>query len=106
MVRGFPYQAVGPRLADDTPRGGLFLMESSLEVRRDVTDKWGFAVFVDAGSVGSSGAVDFEDFAVGAGFGVRYNLGFAPIRVDIATPVARRRGSPPIQVYLSIGQSF
>jgi translocation and assembly module TamA len=38
--------------------------------------------------------------------GIRYNLGFAPIRIDIATPVLRKRGEAPIQVYLSIGQSF
>jgi translocation and assembly module TamA len=105
-VRGFPYQAVGPRFDDDTPRGGVFLFESSLEVRRDITQRWGMAVFVDAGAVGSSGPIDFQDLAVGAGVGVRYNLGFAPIRVDIATPVSRRKGEPPIQVYLSIGQSF
>jgi translocation and assembly module TamA len=105
-VRGFPYQAVGPRLEDDTPRGGVFLFESSLEVRRDLTAKWGMAAFVDAGAVGSSGPIDFQDLAVGVGVGVRYNLGFAPIRIDIATPVARRKGEPPIQVYLSIGQSF
>jgi translocation and assembly module TamA len=105
-VRGFPYQGVGPRLADNTPRGGVFLFESSLEVRRDLTSRWGFAAFVDAGAVGSSGPIDFQDLAVGAGVGVRYNLGFAPIRVDIATPVARRKGEQPIQVYLSIGQSF
>ena len=105
-VRGFPYQGVGPRLADNTPRGGVFLFESSFEVRRDLTQRWGFAAFVDAGAVGSSGPIDFQDLAVGAGVGVRYNLGFAPIRVDIATPVARRRGEPPIQVYVSIGQSF
>lgn len=105
-VRGFSYQAVGPRLDDDTPRGGVFLFESSLEVRRDLTAKWGMAAFVDAGAVGSSGPIDFQDLAVGVGLGVRYNLGFAPIRVDIATPVARRKGEQPIQVYLSIGQSF
>lgn len=105
-VRGFPYQAVGPRLDDDTPRGGVFLFESSFEVRRDLTPKWGMAAFVDAGAVGSSGPIDFQDLAVGVGLGVRYNLGFAPIRVDIATPVARRKGEPPIQVYVSIGQSF
>ncbi|HEX7886801.1 MAG TPA: autotransporter assembly complex family protein [Phenylobacterium sp.] len=105
-VRGFPYQGVGPRLEDDTPRGGVFLFESSLEVRRDLTAKWGMAAFVDAGAVGSSGPIDFQDLAVGAGIGVRYNLGFAPIRIDVATPVTRRRGEQPIQVYLSIGQSF
>lgn len=105
-VRGFPYQAVGPRLDDNTPRGGVFLFESSLEIRRDLTPKWGMALFVDAGAVGSSAAVDFGDTAVGAGVGVRYNLGFAPIRVDVAMPVARRQGEAPYQVYLSIGQSF
>lgn len=105
-VRGFPYQAVGPRLDDNTPRGGVFLFESSLEARRDVTEKWGVAAFVDAGAVGSSGPIDFQDLAIGAGVGVRYNLGFAPIRLDIATPVAKRRNEPPIQVYVSIGQSF
>ncbi|MBL8552990.1 MAG: outer membrane protein assembly factor [Phenylobacterium sp.] len=105
-VRGFPYQGVGERLADNTPRGGVFLFESSLEVRRELTQRWGVALFVDAGTVGSSNAVDFADTAVGAGVGVRYNLGFAPIRIDVATPVARRRGEAPFQVYLSIGQSF
>ncbi|WP_309092250.1 autotransporter assembly complex family protein [Phenylobacterium sp.] len=105
-VRGFPYQAVGPRLADGTPRGGTSLFEASAEVRRDLTPRWGFAAFVDAGSVGSEGAIDFDDLAVGAGVGVRYNLGFAPIRVDIATPVANRNGEAAFQIYVSIGQSF
>ena len=105
-VRGFPYQAVGPRIDDDTPRGGVFLFESSFEVRQELTAKWGMAAFVDAGAVGSSGPIDFQDLAVGVGLGVRYNLGFAPIRVDVATPVARRNGEQAIQVYVSIGQSF
>ncbi len=105
-VRGFSYQGVGPRLSDGTPRGGVFLLESSVEVRRDLTPTWGVVLFADAGAVGSSGPADFQDLAVGAGIGVRYNLGFAPIRVDVATPVARRRGQPPFQIYVSIGQSF
>lgn len=105
-VRGFSFQGVGPRLIDDTPRGGVFLFESSLEMRRDVNATWGFVLFADAGAVGSDGPVDLGDLAAGAGIGVRYNLGFAPIRLDIATPVSRRRGASPFQVYVSIGQSF
>jgi translocation and assembly module TamA len=105
-VRGFSYQAVGPRLADNTPKGGVSLLETSLEVRRDITARWSGALFVDAGSVGSSGLVDVGDLAVGVGVGVRYNLGLIPIRIDVATPVARRRGEAPFQVYVSIGQSF
>lgn len=105
-VRGFGYQEVGPRLADGTPKGGLSLVEASAEVRRDLSRRWGLAVFVDAGAVGSSGPIDLGDLAVGAGAGVRYNLGFAPIRFDVAVPVARRRGESPFQFYVSIGQSF
>lgn len=105
-VRGFSFQGVGPRLSDNSPQGGVFLMESSLEVRRKLTSTWGMAAFVDAGAVGSGGPVDFNDLAVGAGLGVRYNLGFAPIRVDIATPLVRRRGQALFQLYVSIGQSF
>jgi translocation and assembly module TamA len=107
-VRGFPYQGVGPRLGDDddTPLGGVFLAESSLEVRRELSARWSFAAFVDAGTVGSGGPVDFDELAVGVGLGARYNLGLVPIRIDVATPVIRSRGEPIVQVYVSIGQSF
>jgi translocation and assembly module TamA len=40
------------------------------------------------------------------GVGVRYDLGFGPIRLDIGTPLNKRHGDSPVQVYLSIGQSF
>jgi translocation and assembly module TamA len=105
-VRGFAYQGVGPRLADGTPEGGLSLVETSVEVRQRLTDHWGVVAFLDAGDVGVTQAPGFKNLAVGAGVGVRYNLSFAPIRVDLATPVARRRGAARVQVYVSIGQSF
>jgi len=105
-VRGFNYQGVGPQLADGTPLGGDSLFESSFEVRQHVTGPWGVVGFVDAGSLGPTAAPDFSDVSVGAGVGVRYDLGFAPLRLDIATPVTRRKGDPWAQLYLSIGQSF
>ena len=105
-VRGFGFQEVGPRLADNTPEGGLSLVETSVELRRRLTEKWGLVAFVDAGTVGGAQFPSFRDLSVGAGFGVRYNLGFGPIRVDLATPVTSRRGESPLQVYVSIGQSF
>jgi len=105
-VRGFAYQGVGPRLADGTPEGGLSLLEVSAELRHALTPRWGIVAFVDAGDVGVTQAPTFKNLAVGAGLGVRYNLSFAPIRLDVATPVARRHGSARIQVYVSIGQSF
>lgn len=105
-VRGFAYQAVGPRLADNTPQGGLSVVEGSLELRHDLTRSWGLAAFLDAGTVGSQNTPTFKDVGVGAGVGVRYNLGFGPIRVDVAAPVSGRKGGAPFQIYVSIGQAF
>ncbi|HWF77242.1 MAG TPA: autotransporter assembly complex family protein [Caulobacteraceae bacterium] len=105
-VRGFGYQKVGPQLVDGTPVGGASLFESSFEVRRHVTGPWGVVAFVDAGSLGPTFVPDFSQVDVGAGVGVRYNLGFGPLRLDIATPVTRRKGDPWAEFYISIGQSF
>ena len=105
-VRGYGYQQVGPRYPDNTPEGGLSVVESSVELRQRINANWGVAAFVDTGYVGSQTSPDFSHPEIGAGVGVRYNLGFGPIRFDIATPLVRRDGDLPVQVYLSIGQSF
>jgi translocation and assembly module TamA len=105
-VRGYAYQAVGPRLSDNTPQGGLSLFESSLEVRQRINDRWGVVAFVDAGAVGTSPTPSFHDFSAGAGIGVRYDLGFGPFRVDVAVPLNRQEGDARFQAYLSIGQAF
>lgn len=105
-VRGYGYQDVGPRLTDNTPEGGLSLVESSFEVRQKVTTRWSVVGFVDAGSVGITSAPDFKSVRAGVGAGVRYDLGFGPIRLDVATPLDRRKGDAPFQLYISIGQAF
>jgi translocation and assembly module TamA len=105
-VRGYAYQAIGPRLPDNTPQGGLSLLETSLEVRHDLNERWGVAAFVDAGAIGTNATPTGKDFSAGVGIGVRYNLGFGPIRADVAVPLDKREGDPAFQIYLSIGQSF
>ena len=105
-VRGYGYQEVGPRFTDNNPEGGLSLFESSFEVRKRLTNQWGVVAFLDAGSVGLQNNPDFTRPKYGAGMGVRYNLGFGPLRFDIGTPLNPDKGDPLIQVYLSIGQSF
>jgi len=105
-VRGYAWQAIGPRLSDNTPQGGLALFESSIELRRKLTRRWGVATFVDVGAIGSDAYPQGDDFSVGAGVGLRYDLGFGPIRADLAVPVNRRQGDSAFQIYISIGQSF
>jgi translocation and assembly module TamA len=105
-VRGYGYQAVGPRLADNTPQGGVSVLEASVEVRQKIVGRWSAVAFVDAGAVGTDQFPTGKDLSAGAGLGVRYDLGFGPIRADVAVPLDKRTGDSAFQIYLSIGQSF
>ena len=107
-VRGYEYQNVGPHYPDNTPQGGLSLIDGSMEIRQRIAGPLGAVVFLDTGTVGGQSTPSFSHIASSVGVGVRYDLGFAPVRVDIATPLNKLSGAsqPPIQVYLSVGQSF
>ena len=105
-VRGYSYQGVGPRLSDNTPKGGTTVWDGSLEVRQRVKGLWSVVAFADAGSTSDGIAPDFRSVSAGAGLGVRYDLGFGPVRFDLAVPLSSRAGDPAYQIYLSIGQSF
>jgi len=105
-VRGYSYQGVNPELPDQTPRGGLSLFETSLEVRHDIGQSFQAVAFVDAGAVGFEETPNFSNMRYGAGVGVRYKLPFGPIRADIAVPLDKRDGDSAFQIYISIGQAF
>ena len=107
-VRGYEYQTVGPHYADSTPVGGLSLIEGSLELRRQITPVIGGVLFVDTGTVGGQIQPDFRHTDTAVGFGLRYNLGFAPIRFDVAFPLQKPSSASQqaFQIYLSIGQAF
>lgn len=108
-VRGYGFQAIGPRDALDLPTGGRSLVEFALEARVK-TGFFGGALsvvpFVDAGSVGTDTLPDFDTIRFGAGVGVRYATGFGPLRVDVATPINPGPNDSPIAVYVSLGQAF
>jgi translocation and assembly module TamA len=107
-VRGYEYQNVGPHYADNTPQGGLSLVDGSVELRRNLYGPFGGVLFLDSGAVGSFDTPDFTHIASSVGVGFRYDLGFAPLRADFAFPLNRLSGAsqPPLEVYLSLGQSF
>lgn len=107
-VRGYAYQSVGPHYADNTPVGGLSLVEGSAEFRHRFTKTIGGVVFIDTGSVGGQIQPDFRHTDAAVGIGLRYDLGFAPIRADLAFPLQKPNGASqqPFQIYISVGQSF
>ncbi|KPQ05992.1 MAG: autotransporter translocation and assembly module outer membrane component TamA [Rhodobacteraceae bacterium HLUCCA12] len=106
-VRGLPFQSLGVRQGG-VNSGGRGFAALSGELRARVSERFGLAVFADAGYV-SAGTFDgASDWHAGAGAGVRYNTPIGPMRLDIAAPLRRnaRAAGSGIQIYLGIGQAF
>ncbi len=105
-VRGYEYQSLSPETVDGVPSGGRSLVETSLEMRYRVREKFGVVAFVDGGVAGATEAPDTGSMRWAAGVGARYYAGFGPLRADIAFPLDADDGDPGFQIYLSIGQAF
>ena len=108
-VRGYGYQQIGPRNTLGDPSGGRSLSELSLEARIKTGlfgGALGFVPFIDAGSVDETSTPSLSDLRFGAGIGVRYYTNFGPLRIDVGTPLNRRKGDSPIGVYVALGQAF
>lgn len=106
-VRGYAYRNIGVPAGAGEIIGGRSLGEASVEIRARVTDSIGLVAFADAGYVGAGPVPSFrEDVRVGVGAGLRYYTGLGPIRLDVATPLNRRPGDPPVAFYVGIGQAF
>ena len=122
-VRGYGYQDLGPRTIEPNPDfdpsdpeeedsptitrpvGGRSLNEFALEARYRFGN-FGVVPFIDAGQVYESTFPKGSDLRFGAGIGGRYYTNFGPMRVDVATPLGRRKGESLIALYISIGQAF
>lgn len=104
-VRGFGFQELGPRDPAGDPIGGRSLVEGAIEARYRFGD-FGVVPFFDIGQAYASTQPKFTDLRYGAGIGGRYYTNFGPLRLDVATPIGRRKGEPKVAIYISIGQAF
>ncbi|MES2665658.1 MAG: autotransporter assembly complex family protein [Pseudomonadota bacterium] len=109
-VRGQPYKSLGVSVArgfgPQFQIGGLYQLGASVEARVRVSEKIGVVGFFDAGSIGVDGFTgDSANWHAGAGFGLRYDTGLGPIRLDIAAPVQGTTGDG-VQIYIGLGQAF
>jgi translocation and assembly module TamA len=88
-VRGYAWQDLGPRDADDLATGATQVATWTLEYERNFRPDWSWAAFVDGGN-----AFDGSDFepAWGAGGGVRWSSPIGPIRLDLARGFDERGG--------------
>jgi translocation and assembly module TamA len=104
-VRGFGYQELGPRSPDGKPIGGRSFNEFAIEARYRFGN-FGIVPFIDAGQVYESNIPQLTNLRFGAGIGGRFYTNFGPLRLDVATPIARKPGESKIALYISIGQAF
>lgn len=104
-VRGFGFQALGPRDANGDPMGGRSLTEFAIEARYRFGN-YGLVPFFDAGRIGRGSSPSLSGMRYGAGIGARYYTNFGPMRIDVATPIGRRKGESRVALYISIGQAF
>lgn len=87
-LRGWKAQQGG--ILQNPANGGKFLLEGSIEWRRKpfpqrsfLNPVWG-VLFLDWGNVWESdGKFKFNQIALSAGFGIRYNTFVGPIRIDL-----------------------
>ncbi len=79
-----PTQNEIENIARNITPGGFFLLEGSIEAREHLSEKVGIALFLDYGNVWDHyNKFRYDEIAIAAGFGFRYYLDFAPIRLDI-----------------------
>lgn len=107
-VRGYAFQAIGPRDLNNDPEGGRSLGELSIEARYRFgsMNQFGIVPFIDAGTISPQPLPTLSELRVGAGLGVRYYSSFGPIRIDVGTPLNPQPGDSRIGVYVSLGQAF
>ncbi len=106
-VRGYSYQAIGPKDRYGDPLGGRSFQEVNLEARFRVTKDIGIVPFLDGGMVYDEEYPKFfQDFQWGAGLGLRYYTPIGPIRLDVAVPLDKKEDDRGWQLYISIGQAF
>jgi len=82
-IRGFDYQQIGDVNAEDEVIGGEYEAVFSAEYEHYFLEKWGAAIFVDAGDAFTQQL----DTNVGAGIGLRWKSPVGLVRLDVARPV-------------------
>ena len=106
-IRGYAFQAAGPRDVNNNPSGGRSFATASLEARVKVTEQMGLAAFVDTGAAFDSLLPSADgDWYTGVGAGVRYLTPIGPLRLDVAVPLKTIKNEPKYGVYLGLGQAF
>jgi translocation and assembly module TamA len=101
-VRGYKYQSLGPRDEQGEVVGGKHLLVGGVELEKRITDKWGAAIFYDAGNAFDNLA-NYE-LEQGAGIGLRYYTLIGAIRLDLARQLGNE--GEHYRLHLNVGMGW
>lgn len=106
-VRGYGRDRLGPLSASNDPIGGRSLIEGSIELRRQFSEKLGGTLFLDFGHVSlRSFTIPVGQLKYAGGFGVLYTTPIGPLLLALGFPFDPPRKDQPWQVNFSVGQFF
>ena len=107
-VRGHDYQSLGVDLGGGNTIGGKSFVGLSTEIRVKTGKKLSVVGFADAGLIGQESVPSAATsvWHSGAGFGIRYDTGIGPVRLDVASPLGQPLSAGDLKIYIGIGQSF
>lgn len=99
-VRGFRFNAIGPRNAAGDVIGGRHLLTASLEVDHRIYGPLAAAAFADVGNAFTEvdGLLELES---GVGTGLRWRSPVGPVKLDVAWAVSR--SGKPVRLHFSVG---
>lgn len=98
-VRGYSYQSLGPRDADNNVVGGKNLLVGSVELERSLFADWGISAFFDTGNAFDS-LTNIRLYS-GAGVGLHYYTRVGAINLYFARQVGVR--DPANHIHFTVG---
>jgi len=107
-VRGYAYQELGDKDADNNPLGGNSLLEGSVELRFPIVGELKGVVFLDAGNVfQDSYKFDTGNLLYASGGGLRYQTPLGPIRLDVGYKInPEENDKDRYRIHINFGQAF
>jgi len=98
-VRGFGYEALGPKDSSGGVIGGRYVITGSVQYEYRILDKWSLAVFSDFGNAFNSLSHFNVEYSVGTG--VHWLSPVGQIRVDVGVGISR--SDYPIGLHIVVG---
>jgi outer membrane protein insertion porin family len=107
-VRAFGQYELGPEDSEGNSVGGEGMTLFSIELRHRIAGSLHGALFWDVGSVALEyqDLTEFEGYAGGVGFGIRYMLPIGPLRADLAFNTDPGEGDDAFYLHVAVGLPF